>query len=95
MFISFCNPRFLWLFVLLGTKVSAKVPPSLKGQLQGELASVNQNSDKNLASNLLKSVLKDQLNIIPEVSKNYVFLGFEPGMLVENICNGGSQYVES
>jgi hypothetical protein len=99
MLITFYYPLLLWSFVLLGSKVSAielpHGPPSPKGQLRGEPASVNQPDDKGLASNLQKVVLKDQLGVTLELSKNYVFLGFEPGMLVENICNGGGQYVNN
>lgn len=81
--------------VLLSNPVSAvdKITDTQrteKGQLQGSPAPIEQTTSINFASNMLKSILTDQLQVTPESSKNYIFLGFAPGSLVENFCNGGS-----
>lgn len=81
--------------LLLNNPVSAvetitDTPRTEKGQLQGAPAPIEQTTSKDFASNLLKSVLTDQLKVAPQSSKNYIFIGFAPGSLVENFCNGGS-----
>ena len=44
---------------------------------------------------VFEEILQDQLQVTPEPEKNYIFLVHVRGNAIQNVCNGGAQYVVS
>ena len=96
-----CKFIHLWFFLCLSGNVLAvgsgqyapiePAPNARQFLLPGKPSSVHQVDNRNLSTNVFKTLLYDQMKIIPISRKDYVLVGFKPGSLIQNFCNGGSQ----